>query len=130
MATNTKTPAKSKSTATKYDAADLPTTGTRQYRHGGDYKPQIKALSTFAKGNPTNMGHVKALVHLGWVKPSGTNDASKSPAFTVADNADLPTACWAVGADAGPQIAANLDALAKAGAPAEALDALWTAYKG
>lgn len=115
---------------TKFNADDLPQTGTTQFRQGGDYKPSIRTLSAFAKGNPTNMGHVKALIHLGWVKPGGTNTASKSTAFTLADNADLPAAAWAVGEAAGPQISANLLALAEAGAPQEALDGLWAAYVG
>ena len=64
------------------------------------------------------------------MKPGGVNNASKSPAFTIADNAGLPTEAWAVGAPAAPQISANLRALAELGAPAEALDALWAAYVG
>lgn len=126
------TKAKSRRTATKakYDAADLPTTGSQQFRHGGDYKPHVRALSAFAKGNPTNMGHVKALIHLGWVKPGGTNNASKSGAFTFADNADLPAEAWSVGEPAAPQISANLRALAEAGAPQDALEGLWAAYVG
>src|SRR5690554_5171290 len=115
-------------TKAKYDAADLPTTGSQQFRQGGDYKPHIRELSTFAKGNPTNMGHVKALIHLGWVKPGGMNNASKSGAFTFADNADLPAEAWTVGEPAAPQISANLRALAEAGAPQDALEGLWAAY--
>jgi hypothetical protein len=126
--TAAKTPAKT--AAVKFNADDLPQTGTLQFRQGGDYKPAIRALSAFAKGNPTNMGHVKALIHLGWVKPGGVNAASKSTAFTLADNADLPASSWTVGEAAGPQISANLLALAEAGAPAEALDGLWAAYVG
>lgn len=114
----------------KFNVADLPQTGSQQFRQGGDYKPSIRALSAFAKGNPTNVGHVKALIHLGWVKPAGVNAASKSTAFTLADNADLPAACFTVGEPAGPQISANLLALAEAGAPVEALDGLWAAYVG
>jgi len=121
------TPAKAKG---KFNAADLPETGTVQFRQNGDYKVSLRALGTFAKGDPTNTAHVKALVHLGWVKPGGVNSASKSPAFTTADNADLPASAWAVGEPAGPQIAANLQALAEAGAPVEALDTLWAAYLG
>jgi len=138
--TTSKSPAKtaaSKSAAkpaakasTRFGADSLPTTGSTQFRHGGDYKPSIRALAAFAKGNPTNMGHVKALVHLGWVKPGGVNNSSKSPAFTIADNADLPASCWTVGEPAAPQISANLLALAEAGAPEEALDGLWVAYVG
>ena len=122
MATKTK--------ATRFNPADLPQVGTLQYRQGGEYKPSITTLSQFAKGNATNVGHVKALVHLGWVRPGGVNDASGSPAFTIASTADLPAACFSVGDPAGPQISANLLALAEAGAPAEALDALWAAYVG
>lgn len=134
-----KSPAKAKSTAStarkstsvvKFDPSTLPATGSRQLRHGGDYKPHVKALSTFAKGNPVAMGHVKALIHLGWVKPGGKNDSSKSPAFTVADNAGLSASEWAVGEPAGPQIAANLRALAALGAPVPALQGLWGAYVG
>lgn len=121
-------PAASK--GSKFNVADLPTEGSTQFRQGGDYKPSIRTLSAFAKGNPTNMGHVKALIHLGWVKPGGVNSASKSTAFTLADNADLPNACFTVGEPAGPQISANLQALAEAGAPVEALDGLWAAYVG
>ena len=117
-------------TAVRFNADDLPQTGTGQLRHGGDYKPSIRALAAFAKGDPTNSAHVKALIHLGWVKPGGDNNASKSPAFTIADNAGLPAEAWNVGEAAGPQIAANLQALAEAGAPVEALDTLWAAYLG
>lgn len=119
-----------KNKAVKFNSSDLPETGTVQYRHGGDYKPAIKALSAFAKGNASAVGHVKALVHLGWVKPGGDNNASKSGAFTVADNAGLSAECWTVGGKAAGQIAANMNALAEAGAPAEALDNLWSAYVG
>jgi hypothetical protein len=112
----------------RFNAEDLPQTGTGQLRHGGDYKPSIRALAAFAKGDATNSAHVKALIHLGWVKPGGDNNASKSPAFTIADNAGLPEEAWNVGEAAGPQIAANLQALAEAGAPEEALDGLWAAY--
>ena len=133
MTTPAKTPAKTRKPAAKkakFNPADLPETGSGQFRQGGDYKPSIRALSAFAKGDPKNTGHVKALIHLGWVKPGGDNTASKSPAFTVADNADLSAECWSVGSPAAPQISANLQALAEAGAPAEALDGLWAAYVG
>lgn len=129
-----KSPAKkapaSKSTASKFNEADLPTTGSVQFRHGGDYKPSIRALASFAKGSDIAMGHVKALVHLGWVKPGGVNNSSKSPAFTIADNAGLPSKSWSVGEPAAPQISANLQALAELGAPVDALDSLWVAYVG
>lgn len=114
----------------RFNPADLPETGTVQMRHGGDYKPSIRALGTFAKGNPEVQAHVKALIHLGWVKPGGTNNESKSTAFKVANEANLPAEAWTVGEPAGPQIAANLTALAEAGAPEEALDGLWSAYVG
>jgi len=128
-ATKSKTPAKKAAAkTTRFNAEDLPQTGTGQLRHGGEYKPSIRALATFAKGDATNTARVKALIHLGWVKPGGDNNSSKSPAFTIADNADLPAEAWTVGEAAGPQIAANLEALAEAGAPAEALDGLWAAY--
>lgn len=137
MATTRKAPAaKAVAKATpkaktgKFNPADLPGEGSKQFRQNGDYKVSLRALGTFAKGDPTNMAHVKALVHLGWVKPGGVNAASKSPAFTVADNADLPASAWTVGEPAGPQIAANLQALAEAGAPVEHLDTLWAAYVG
>ena len=131
MATTTAAkPATKKPATKKFNPEDLPATGSVQFRQGGDYKPAIKALSAFAKGNPTNMGHVKALIHLGWVKPGGVNAASKSTAFTLADNADLPESSWSVGSPAAAQISANLVALAEAGAPAEALDSLWAAYVG
>lgn len=122
MATKTK--------KTEFSADALPTTGSVQYRHGGDYQPAVRALSAFAKGNPVAVGHVKALIHLGWVKPGGANNASKSPAFTIADNAGLPAECWAVGESAADQIAANMTALAELGAPADALADLWAAYVG
>lgn len=124
-----------KATATKtrkakYDPASLPETGSTQFRHGGDYKPHVRALAAFAKGNATLTGHVKALIHLGWVKPGGVNAASKSGACVYADNADLPAEAWTIGESAAPQISANLQALAEAGAPPEALDGLWSAYTG
>lgn len=128
-ATARKTPAKA-TKASRFNADALPQTGTGQLRQGGDYKPAIRALGTFAKGDPTNSARVKALIHLGWVKPGGVNAASKSPAFSTANEAGLPAEAWTVDAPAGPQISANLLALAEAGAPAEALDALWTAYVG
>lgn len=134
MATTRKSPAKpapaKPKSGSKFNVADLPAEGTGQYRQQGDYKASLRALGTFAKGDPKNTGHVKALVHLGWVKPGGVNSASKSPAFTTADNAGLTAEQWAVGEPAGPQIAANLQALAEAGAPVEALDGLWAAYVG
>lgn len=129
MTTTTRKTA-AKKPAAKFNEADLPQTGTSQFRQGGDYKPSIRSLSAFAKGSPINMGHVKALIHLGWVKPGGVNAASKSTAFTLADNAGLPEACFTVGSPAAPQISANLTALAEAGAPVEALDGLWAAYVG
>jgi hypothetical protein len=129
--TRTKTPAKRPAPKkVRFNADDLPTTGTVQLRHGGDYKPSIRALQSFAKGDAGNTARVKALIHLGWVKPGGVNNTSKSPAFTTADNADLPAEAWTVGEPAGPQIVANLEALAEAGAPEDALDALWAAYVG
>lgn len=127
--TTRKTPAAKPATA-KFNPTDLPQVGTVQFRQGGDYKPSIRALSAFAKGNPVAMGHVKALIHLGWVKPGGVNAASKSTAFTQADNADLPAEAWTVGSPADVQISANLQALAEAGAPVEALVGLWSAYVG
>jgi hypothetical protein len=136
MATTRKAPAKTPAktaaakSGTKFNPADLPETGSVQFRQNGEYKASLRALAAFAKGDPTNMGHVKALVHLGWVKPGGVNAASKSPAFTTADNAGLPDECFAVGEPAAPQISANLQALAEAGAPVEALDGLWSAYVG
>lgn len=125
-----KAPVRAKSTSTKFNPADLPETGSVQFRQNGEYKASLRALAAFAKGDPKNVGHVKALVHLGWVKPGGVNAASKSPAFTVADNAGLSSTEWAVGEPAAPQISANLQALAEAGAPVEALDGLWSAYVG
>ena len=122
-------PAKAK-TEVKYDPANLPTTGTLQFRQRGDYKAPLKELAKFAKGNPTNTGHVKALVHLGWFKPEQTNDKSKSPACNIASASGLPAECWTFGEPAAPQIGANLRALAEAGAPAAALDGLWMAYVG
>lgn len=128
---STSTARKAKTTeAPKYNVEDLPKTGSLQFRQNGDYKPAITALSAFAKNNPTAKGHVKALIHLGWVKPGGVNAASKSPAFTIANTSDLPAGCFTVGAPADEQISANLTRLAELGAPAEALDALWSAYVG
>lgn len=114
----------------RFNPEDLPSVGGNQFRQNGDYKPAIKALAAFAKGNDMAVGHVKALIHLGWVKPGGVNSASKSPAFTVALGAGLSEACFTVGGEAAGQISANLTALAEMGAPAEALDALWIAYVG
>jgi hypothetical protein len=138
MATATKSPARSRSTAKKapakaasaFNPQDLPVTGSKQFRQGGDYKPHVRALSAFAKGNPVAVAHVKALVHLGWVKPGGVNAASKSPAFTIADNGDLSTEQWNVGGDAAGQITANLSALKELGAPEENLNGLFAAYVG
>lgn len=130
MSTSTrKTPAKTPE-VTKYDVADLPKTGSLQFRQNGDYKPAITALSAFAKTNPIAKGHVKALIHLGWVKPGGVNSASKSTAFTIANSSGLSPECFTVGALADEQISANMKELAEMGAPAEALDALWSAYVG
>lgn len=125
-----KPPAPGVAKGRKFLAKELPTEGTVQFRQGGDYKEHVRALGTFAKGNPTLQGHVKALVHLGWIKQGGTNAAGKSTAFTQADNAGLPEACWKVGEPAGPQIAANITALAEAGAPGVAIEGLWAAYTG
>ena len=130
-ATTRKTPAAKKATAkstTRFNPEDLPQTGTGQLRQGGEYKPSITALRQFAKGDPKNEGHVKALIHLGWVKPGGENAESKSPACKSASEAGLPAEAWTIGEPAGPQIAANLEALAEAGAPEEALNSLWAAY--
>jgi hypothetical protein len=114
----------------KFNPADLPQTGSVQFRHGGEYKPSLRALVAFAKGDETLKAHAKALVHLGWVKPGGDNNASKSTAFNTANDAGLAAEYWTVGSPAGPQIAANLTALAEAGAPEEALNGLWGAYVG
>lgn len=138
MATTRKAAAKAPAPAAKkttsargrFNPADLPETGSVQFRQNGEYKASLRALGTFAKGDPKNTAHVKALVHLGWVKPGGVNSASKSPAFTTADNGGLTDEQWSVGEPAGPQISANLHALAEAGAPQEALDGLWAAYVG
>lgn len=124
-------PATPASPAQSFDASGLPETGTTQLRLHGDYKPHLRALARFARtSDGVAVGHVKALTHLGWVRPGGHNTASKSAAFTVADNADLSDECWAVGSPAGPQIAANLRALAELGAPVEAVQGLWSAYAG
>lgn len=128
--TASKSPTKRPAATSKFNPEDLPATGSKQFRQNGDYKPSIKALAAFAKGNPVAVGHVKALIHLGWVKPGGVNAASKSPAFTTADNAGLPDTCFTVGEPAAPQISANLVALAELGAPADVLDSLWAAYVG
>ena len=130
MSTSTARKTSAKAETTKYNVEDLPKTGSLQFRQNGEYKPAITALSAFAKNNPTAKGHVKALIHLGWVKPGGVNAASKSPAFTIANTSDLPPECFTVGAPADAQISANLTRLAELGAPAEALDALWSAYVG
>lgn len=132
MATTRKAPAKkaASSGSTKFNPADLPETGSVQFRQNGEYKASLRALAAFAKGDAKNTAHVKALVHLGWVKPGGVNAASKSPAFTVADNGGLSAEEFTVGEPAAPQISANLQALAEAGAPVEALDGLWSAYVG
>lgn len=117
--------------ATRFDADLLPQVGD-QFRRGGDYKPHLRALEAFAFGDPTLTGHVKALTHLGWVRAGGMNTTSPTPstAFLTADRAGLPAECWTVGEPAGPQIAANLRALADAGAPEEAVANLWAAYRG
>lgn len=115
----------------RFNPADLPSEGTGQYRkQGDDYLTPLRALITFAKDDPKTKAHAKALVHLGWVKVGGDNTESGSTAFENARDGGLPAECWAVDKPAGPQIAANLTALAEAGAPQEALDALWAAYKG
>ena len=124
-----KTAAKAK-TGGRFPAESLPKTGTGQYRQGGEYKPSLSAIGTFAKGDDKNRAHFKALVHLGWVKKGGVNAKSESPAFKTANEAGLPAECWTVDGDAAPQISANLTALAEAGAPEEALNDLWAAYVG
>jgi len=141
MATGTKSntakTAAAKKTAAKrpaskgFDAADLPTEGKGQYRgKNGTYRPSITALLEFAKSDDTGKvrTHVKALTHLGWVIVGGDNEASKSKAFEVPNEAGLPASQWAVGKPAAPQIAANMNALAEAGAPADALADLWAVY--
>ena len=128
MATKTTT----KTTATAYAAAALPTTGG-QYRHnsGGtgtlaaaNYAQAMRTLATWARGGQY-APQVHALVHLGWCSGSGaraTVGASKSAAYRHA--APLLT----VGAPAAPQVAAMLTALAAAGAPAAALGTVWATY--
>lgn len=116
--------------AYKFDAADLPKVGMLEYRQGGDYKPAMRVLESFAVGNPMATAHVKALVHLGWVRPGGLNNESGSTAFHAANTGNLPAACWTVGGLAAPQISANMRALQALGAPEQALDDLWAAYKG
>lgn len=134
--TTSKTPAKTAAkrpapkAGARFNAADLPQEGTGQYRQGGDYKTHLRALGTFAKGDAKNTAHVKALIHLGWVGKGKDNAASKSPAFSTANEAGLPAEAWTVGEPAGPQISANLTALAEAGAPEENLNGLWAAYVG
>lgn len=114
----------------RFNPADLPAEGTGQYRQGGDYKTHLRALGTFAKGDAKNTAHVKALIHLGWVGKGKDNTASKSPAFSTASEAGLPAEAFTVGEPAGPQISANMVALAEAGAPEENLVGLWAAYVG
>ena len=115
----------------RFNPADLPSEGTGQYRNQGeDYKTSLRALGSFAKDSEENKARHKALVHLGWVKVGGDNTESKSPAFKAANEAGLPAEAWTVDAPAAPQIAANLQALAEAGAPEEALNGLWAAYVG
>lgn len=112
----------------KFDAGSLPTEG-KEYRKNGDYKVHLSALRKFATTDEQK-GAVAALTHLGWVKPGNDNPASKSSAFTMASNAGLPAEQFSVGEPAGPQISANFQALAEAGAPEENLDGLWAAYVG
>jgi hypothetical protein len=115
----------------RFNPADLPSEGTGQYRNQGeDYKTSLRALGSFAKDSEELKARHKALVHLGWVKVGGDNAESKSPAFKAANEAGLPAEAWTVDAPAGPQISANLTALAEAGAPEEALNGLWAAYVG
>lgn len=114
--------------AVKFDAGSLPTEG-KEYRKNGDYKAHLSALRKFATTDEQK-GAVAALTHLGWVRAGADNPASKSSAFTMASNAGLPAEQFSVGEPAGPQISANLRALAEAGAPEEALDGLWSAYVG
>ncbi len=122
----------------RFDADLLPREGGQlrhgggDYHVGGDYQPHLRTLTAFALGDPILTGHVKALTHLGWTRAGDLNGTSSTPstAFLGADSAGLPAECWTVGEPAGPQIAANLQALAEAGAPEEAVAGLWAAYVG
>ena len=130
MATTTKA---TKAT-TAYNHTALPTTGT-QYRNtsGGTGTPQaiayqqaMRALAAWGKPN----GHgpvVHALVHLGWCSGTGaraTVQAASSSAYKAG------AAHLTVGQPAGPQVAATVAALAKAGAPAPLLATVWATYTG
>ena len=115
----------------RFNPADLPATGKGQYRkQGEDYKASLRALVTFAKDDEKNKAHAKALVHLGWVTVGGNNTESGSAAFKFANEASLPAECWTLDEPAASQIAANMTALAEAGAPEEHLTGLWSAYVG
>jgi hypothetical protein len=115
----------------RFNAADLPTEGTGQYRKQGEgYVVPLRALGTFAKADEKTKAHFKALTHLGWVKVGGVNAKSESPAFKTANEAGLAAEYWTVDGPAATQIAANMTALAEAGAPEDVLNDLWAAYVG
>lgn len=124
----------------KYAASALPTTAV-QYRHASGttgtpqataYTQAMRALAAWAHKTP-NAPTVHALVHLAWCAGSGarvTNGVSNSAACKHAVAAKLPAAQWAVGQPAGGQVAANMAALATAGAPKQALATVWATYTG
>ncbi len=121
-------------TATTYDVAALPTTGT-QYRltSGGTGTPQataytqaMRTLAAWARGGE-HAATVHALVHLGWCSGSGARAVCRAASSAAYKHA---AEVLKVGEPAAPQVTAAMEALAKAGAPAEALATVWATYIG
>lgn len=130
-ATNTSTTP----TAPTYVASALPTVAGTQYRHtsGGTgtaqataYAQAMRALGAWARP----AGHaplVHALTHLGWCSGSGARSVCRA-ASSSAYKHGAPH--LQAGEPAAPQVAATMQALAAAGAPAPLLATVWATYTG
>lgn len=124
----------SKSSVSSFVVTALPTSGAQFRTASGAtgtvqataYSQAIRGLAAWAK--PTgNSPLVHALVHLGWTSGSGARAicrASSSAAFKAG------SAHLLVGEAAGPQVITVLDALVKAGAPAEQVATVWATFTG
>ena len=124
--------------APAYTAASIAGTGI-QIRYRGAttsaYLAPLGALRAWAGAHPHHNALVGTLTHHGWAK-GGTVPATKAnpklhARLTSALQAKaLPANCYAVGSATAPQMVAAFTALAKAGAPAAHLAAVWACYTG
>lgn len=99
------------------------------------YKAPLAQLRAWAKGNATNTALVAVLTHTGWfnggtVANRTSNSSACTAIVTAVKGGALPGALHTVGQPVGPQLAGAMQALHTAGAPTQALNALWACYTG